>query len=137
MLANNNLGHENVHAFPLSYYKYGKNNTRHFTFQQTYKTIPVFGRYIRVHIRNNNITSLSSNIDNIHLSIVPIITKPQALNIIKQTNIATSSYLQYNNLQIYLYNSTPHLVHTVDAVNIESSWRYMVDAHTGMIVHKF
>ena len=24
-----NLGYENAHAFPLSYYKYGKNNTRY------------------------------------------------------------------------------------------------------------
>ena len=42
------LGHENAHKFPLDYYKYGKYGTQHFSFQQTYSGIPVFGRYIRV-----------------------------------------------------------------------------------------
>jgi len=70
----NKLGHENAHKFPLDYYKDGKYGTRHFSFQQTYNGIPVFGRYIRVHIQGNVITSLSSNIDNIDISVVPIIT---------------------------------------------------------------
>ena len=52
------LGHENAHIFPLDYYKDGKYGTRHFSFQQTYNGIPVFGRYIRVHIHGDVITSL-------------------------------------------------------------------------------
>ena len=59
------LGYENVHAFPLDFFKDGKNGTRHFSFQQTYKDVPVFGRSVRVHIGNDMITSLSSNIENI------------------------------------------------------------------------
>ena len=79
-----NLGHENAHSFPLIYYKEGKNNTRHFSFQQAHNDIPVFGRYIRVHVNGNIITSLSSNIENINLSIIPIITESIALDIIRQ-----------------------------------------------------
>ncbi|SVB97543.1 uncharacterized protein METZ01_LOCUS250397, partial [marine metagenome] len=131
------LGQENAHAFPLNYYKNGKNGTRHFSFQQVYKGVSVFGRYIRVHISGDMITSLSSNIENVDLSIVPIITKFGAIDIIQLDYISNSTYLQYKNLQIYIQNSIPYLVHTIDAVNFEDSWRYMVDAHTGKIVDRF
>ena len=40
----NQLGHKDAHAFPLDYHKNGKNNTQHFTFQQMFNDIPVFGR---------------------------------------------------------------------------------------------
>ena len=131
------LGYENVHAFPLDFFKDGKNGTRHFSFQQTYKDVPVFGRSVRVHIGSDMITSLSSNIENIDLSIIPIITAFGAINIIQLDYISNSTYLQYKNLQIYIQNSIPYLVHTIDAVNFEDSWRYMVDAHTGKIVDRF
>ncbi|SVD92352.1 uncharacterized protein METZ01_LOCUS445206, partial [marine metagenome] len=131
------LGHENAHKFPLDYYKYGKYGTRHFSFQQTYNGIPVFGRYIRVHIQGGVITSLSSNIDDIDLSVVPIITESGAMDIIRPTYISTSTYLKYQNLQIYIHNSIPHLIHSIDAVSFEDAWRYMVDAHTGKIVDRF
>ena len=90
-----NLGHENANMFPLDYYMEGINNTRHFTFQQDYKGIPVFGRYIRVHISGDVVTSLSSNIDNIELSIVPIITKSSALDIVQLDYLSIPYYLQY------------------------------------------
>ena len=54
------LGHANAHRFPLDYYKFGKYGTGHFSLQQTYSGIPVFGRYIRVHIQGGVVTSLSS-----------------------------------------------------------------------------
>ncbi len=108
------LGHENAHAFPLDFFKDGKNGTRHFSFQQTYKDIPVFGRYVRVHIGSDMITSLSSNIENIDLSIIPLLTEFDAIDIIQLDNISNFSYLQYKNLQIYIRNSIPYLVHTVD-----------------------
>ena len=130
------LGHENAHMFPLDYYKFGKYGTQHFSFQQTYSGIPVFGRYIRVHIQGGVITSLSSNIDDIDLSVVPIITESGALDIIRPTYISTSTYLKYQNLQIYIHNSIPHLIHSIDAVSFEDPWRYMVDAHTGEIVDR-
>ena len=131
------LGHKNAHKFPLDYYKYGKYGTRHFSFQQTYNGIPVFGRYIRVHIHGDVITSLSSNIDDIDLSIVPIITESGAMDIIRPTYISTSTYLKYQYLQIYIHNSIPHLVHCMDAVSFEDPWRYMVDAHTGEVIDRF
>jgi len=131
------LGHKNAHKFPLDYYKYGKCGTRHFSFQQTYNGIPVFGRYIRVHIHGDVITSLSSNIDDIDLSIVPIITESGAMDIIRPTYISTSTYLKYQYLQIYIHNSIPHLVHCMDAVSFEDPWRYMVDAHTGEVIDRF
>ncbi|HIB14422.1 MAG TPA: hypothetical protein EYO19_03070, partial [Candidatus Marinimicrobia bacterium] len=133
----NKLGHENAHKFPLDYYKDGKYGTRHFSFQQTYNGIPVFGRYIRVHIQGDIITSLSSNIDNIDISVVPIITKSGAMDIIRPVYISTSTYLKYQNLQIYIQNSIPHLVHCIDAVSFEDPWRYLVDAHTGEIIDMF
>ena len=131
------LGNNNVHKFPLHYYKNGKNNTKHFCFQQTYQDIPVFGHYIRVHIYDEMITSLSSNIVNIELSVFPAITKYDALDIIRPDYISTSTYLKYQKLQIYIYDSIPYLVHTIDAVNFDNSWRYMVDGHNGEIIDMF
>ena len=130
------LGVENAHKFPLDYYKEGKNNTQHFSFKQTYKGIPVFGRYIRVHIKGDVIKSISSNIDNIDLSIFPQLTRADAIDLICPNYIYTSTYLKYQNLQIYIQNRIPHLVHTIDAVNFEDPWRYIVDAHTGEIVDR-
>ena len=86
------LGHNNAHAFPLDYHKKGKNNTQHFTFQQTYNNIPVFGRYIRVHIGGDMITSLSSNIEPVDLSIIPLITKFDAMEIIQLDSISNYNY---------------------------------------------
>ena len=131
------LGHENAHKFPLDYYKYGKYGTSHFSFQQTYNGIPVFGRYIRVHIQGSIITSISSNIDDIDISVIPVITKSGAMDIIRPNYISTSTYLKYQNLQIYIHNSIPHLIHSIDAVSFEDAWRYMVDAHTGDVVDRF
>ena len=68
-----NLGHENAHQFPLDYHKNGKFDSQHFSFQQALDGVPVFGRYIRVHVNDNIITSISSNIENIDLSVSPII----------------------------------------------------------------
>ena len=59
------------------------------------------------------------------------------MDIIQPAYIFTSTYLKYKNLQIYIQNSIPHLVHSVDAVSFEDSWRYLVDAHTGEIIDKF
>ncbi|SVD12453.1 uncharacterized protein METZ01_LOCUS365307, partial [marine metagenome] len=87
------LGHEDAHAFPLDFFKDGKNGTRHFSFQQTYKDVPVFGRYVRVHISGDMITSLSSNIENVDLSIIPIITEFGAIDIIQFDYISNSTYL--------------------------------------------
>ncbi len=131
------LGDNNIQNFPLYYYKNGKNNTKHFCFQQIYKDIPVFGRYIRVHVSDEMITSLSSNIDTIELSIFPAITISGALDIIRPDYILSSTYLKYQNLQIYIKNNIPHLVHTIDAISLEDPWRYMVDAHTGEIIDRF
>ncbi|SVC06315.1 uncharacterized protein METZ01_LOCUS259169, partial [marine metagenome] len=112
----NQLGHKDAHAFPLDYHKNGKNNTQHFTFQQTYNNIPVFGRYIHVHTNDEIITSLSSNIETINLSVFPRITEVGAIDIIHRDYIFTSTYLKYKNLQIYIQNSIPYLIHTIDAV---------------------
>ena len=131
------LGHENANGFPLYYHKHGKYGTGHFSFQQTYNGIPVFGRYIRVHTRGSIITSISSNIDDIDISVIPVITESGAMDIIRPNYISTSTYLKYQSLQIYIYNSIPHLVHSIDAVSFEDPWRYMVDAHTGDVVDKF
>jgi len=133
----NKLGHENAHRFPLYYHKHGKYGTGHFSFQQTYNGVPVFGRYIRVHIRESIITSISSNIDDIDISVFPVITKSGAMDIIRPSYISTSTYIKYQNLQIYIHKSIPHLIHSIDAVRFEDAWRYMVDAHTGDIVDKF
>ena len=57
--------------------------------------------------------------------------------IIRPAYISTSAYLKYQNLQIYIQNSIPHLVHTIDAVSFENPWRYMVDAHSGAIIDRF
>ena len=95
-------GYENAHRFPMNFHKVGKNSTQHFSFQQTYNTIPVFGRYIRVHIHGEVITSISSNIDNIELNVVPTITEFGAMNIIRNDNISSSAYLKYKKLQIPL-----------------------------------
>ena len=93
------LGHDNAHRFPLDYYKNGKNSTRHLSFQQTYKDLPVFGRYIRVHVNDDIITSFSSNIDTIELSVFPIITESGALDIIRSDYISTTTYLKYQIFQ--------------------------------------
>ena len=124
------LGHENAHMFPLDYYKYGKYGTRHFSFQQTYNGIPVFGRYIHVHIQGGVITSLSSNIDNIDLSVIPIITESGAMDIIRPTYISTSTYLKYQYLKIYINNIITHLLHCMDAISFVYPWRYLLDDHT-------
>ena len=52
------IGLEHAHMLPLTYYKLGKNKTGHFSFQQTHGDIPVFGRYIRVHIIGDMITRI-------------------------------------------------------------------------------
>ena len=84
------LGYENVHAFPLDFFKDGKNGTRHFSFQQTYKDVPIFGRYVRVHIGGDMITSLSSNIENVDLSIIPTITEFFGINIVNSVGALMS-----------------------------------------------
>ena len=100
----NLLGPENAYNFPLYYYKKGKKGTKHYSFQQIYKEIPVFGRYIRVHINNDIITSFSSNIDTIELSVTPIITGSSAMRIILSDYISTTTYLKYKKIQIYILN---------------------------------
>ena len=94
------LGHENAYTFPLDFYKDGKNGTRHFSFRQVYKGVSVFGRYIRVHISGDIITSLSSNINTIKISVFPIITRAGAMDIIRPDYISSFTYLKYLNLQI-------------------------------------
>ena len=128
------LGDKNAPEFRLDFHKNGKNNTQHFSFQQTYKGLPVFGRYIRVHINDDIITSFSSNIDTIELSVFPIITESCALDIIRPDYISTTTFLKYQILQIYIQNGLSHLVHTIDAINFENSWRYLVDAYSGEII---
>ena len=92
---------KNLYNFPLYSYKNGKRDTKHYSFQQIYKEIPVFGRYIRVHINNDIITSFSSNIDTIELSVIPTITGSSAMQIILSDYISTTTYLKYQKLQIY------------------------------------
>ena len=99
-MLNIRLGNNNVHQFLLQYYKVGKNGTQHYSFQQAYNDIPVFGRYIRMHINDNMITNLSSNIDVIDLSVVPIITEAASIDIIRLANFDTSTYYKYQKLQI-------------------------------------
>ena len=43
------LGYINAHKLPMDFHNDEKNRTRHFLFQQIYKNVPVFGRYIRIH----------------------------------------------------------------------------------------
>ena len=131
------LGYINVHKLPMDFHNDKKNRTRHFLFQQIYKNVPVFGRYIRIHASGEMITSLSCNIDNIDLSVVPLITEAGAMDIIIPDYIATNAYLKYHKLQIYIQNRFPHLVHTIDAVSFENPLRYMIDAHTGEIIDFF
>ena len=131
------IGLEHAHMLPLVYYKLGKNKTGHFSFQQILDGIPVFGRYIHIHTNKNIITSISSNIETIGLSILPLFTKEEAIDIIRPYHISTSTYLKYQKIQIYIYNGHQHLTHTVDAINFENPWRYMIDAHTGEIIDRF
>ena len=85
----------------------------------------------------NVITSISSNIKNITVNTSTTITQSMALDILRANYIEISSYLKYDKLQIYIKNETPYLVHTVDAISMESANRYMVDAHTGMVIDIF
>ena len=76
------------------------------------------------------------NIDDINISVIPVITESGAMDIIRPSYISTSTYLKYQNLQIYIHKSIPHLIHSIDAVSFEDAWRYMVDAHTGDVIDK-
>ena len=132
-----NLGHDNLTALPLASCPPGPTAPGHFSFKQEYNGVPVFGRYIHVHINGDIITSLSSNINNLDLSTIPLITGAAAMNIIRSVYVSSFTYLQYRNIQIYIQNDIPHLVHTIDIVSLEDPWRYMVDSHTGEIIDVF
>ena len=131
------LGVIDAQHFPFYFMKDGKEFTRHFVFQQTYNDLSVFGRFIRIHMHKNLITSISSNIENITVNTVPIITQYGALDIIRPNYIEISSYLKYKKLQIYIKNNMEYLVHTIDVINMEFADRYMIDAHTGMVIDIF
>jgi len=133
----NKLGINNAHQFPLHYIKNGKHNTFHFVFQQTYNDINIFGKYIRIHMNKNVITSLSSNIENILVNTIPIITKEGAMDVLRPNFIESSTYLKYNKLQIYIKNKLPYLVHTIDVISFDSAEKHMVDAHNGLIIDTF
>ena len=94
------LGNEDSHNFPLDYYQNDKNGTSHFLFQQVHENIPVFGRYIHIHTQNKMITNISSNIDNINSSFIPLIHSLTAMDIIQQYVFSPSDYLKYQKEQI-------------------------------------
>ena len=104
------IGDINIHDYYLTKNNLDINNIQHLVFNQTYNGIPVFGKNIRVHIDNNMIVSLSSNIKNITLSVVPLITKEESIDIIEKQIVSQSDYLQFYKTQIYIYNTIPHLV---------------------------
>ena len=131
------LGNLKTYQFPITYHAKGINGTSHYAFQQIYENIPVFGRYIRIHEKNKMITSISNNIISVNLNIIPSITHANSINIVKRQPHSVSSYVKYQKLQIYMTNDSAHLVHTIDLIDFEFPWRYMIDAQTGEIVDQF
>ncbi|SVC17002.1 uncharacterized protein METZ01_LOCUS269856 [marine metagenome] len=131
------LGNLKAYQFPITYHTKGTNGTSHYTFQQIYENIPVFGRYVRIHEKNKMITSISNNIININLNIIPSITYASSIDIVKRQAFATSNYVKYQKIQIYIIKESAHLVHTIDLIDFKSPWRFMVDAHSGEIIDKF
>ena len=71
----NQTGYTNHSDFRLREISYGNKNYQHFIFDQYFNNIPVFGKTIRAHINNNNIlTSISSNIEQIEINTLPIVS---------------------------------------------------------------
>ena len=77
------IGDNNIQDYKLTNNNKDINNLQHLVFNQTYDGIPVFGKNIRVHIFNDMIISLSSNIKNIHISVIPLITIKGAIDLLK------------------------------------------------------
>jgi len=140
-LSNNKFqsGYTNEIDFKLKTINVDKNNTTHLIFQQYYLNIPVFGKTIRAHInKNNQLSSISSNIVQFDIPVQPTFPIKEAINKIKLIKKPDRrSYIKYNQLYIYLNENKPHLIYSLEYVDFENPYNYFIDAHSGEIILEF
>ena len=115
------------------------NNQKHFIQNQYYHGIPVFGRSIRIHFNVDGMPSSLS--DNMHQGIfesaIPVLSEESIKEIIySDFNIQDFSY-KNEKLMYYIEDNKGLLVYHIDAISYVSAYRYLVNAHTGLIIRKW
>ncbi|MBD0382316.1 fibronectin type III domain-containing protein [Paenibacillus sedimenti] len=129
----------------------------HYLYQQQYQGIPIYGKYMRVHLdKGKQISSitnqLSASMENLSLDTNPDISGEQAIQSLKENlEQELGEAIQFGGkmgdreipqpttaLIVYPYKGETHLAYEIKmayAVPELGDWVGYVDAHTGKVVH--
>jgi len=111
----------------------------HVKFQQIYKSVPLSGKEILVHLdQNNSVYLIEGRIEpSPTLDVTPALTNQQALDLAK-TDLGQLDDSTTCELVIFFDNlKTPHLAYEISAVCNHESWKLFIDARTGQILQKY
>ncbi len=130
-----------------------ESGTTHLLLEQRHRNIPIYGGEVRVHVKDNRVTSLNGRtFKTPTISVNPTFDGIKALELALKdlaqfTNIETEpsnqigeSPLQKNsvNLLIYYVKDKPTLSYELTVrPNMMERWMYFIDATTGQILDKF
>lgn len=132
---------------------------QHYLLQQTYKGLPVYGKYITAHVDTNKqmyaITNDSSTeVDGLALTTQPTVDSTQAASLFQADVEKEVGYpitlggqfasrklgMPTSELVVYPSNETYYLAYRIDMEYIQPQqgrWIGFVDAHTGTVLKKF
>ena len=105
----------------------------HIKYQQFYNGVPVFGRSVRAHFNSNGfLSSMSSNLfPDIEIDIRPSLNLSSIDEILSQNKkTATTTTPE---LIVLIKENSPILCYKIDTITFEESWRYYVNANSGVI----
>ncbi|MFT6206086.1 MAG: Zn-dependent metalloprotease, partial [Spirosomataceae bacterium] len=130
-----------------------ESGTTHLRMEQNYRGVSVYGGELRVHIKDNQVTSLNGNtFKTPNISTAPAFDGAKAVEIalrdlskIAKVEINTPQQsgllpIQKNTakLQVYFQNKKPVLAYELTVrPNLIERWIYFVNAKTGEIINKF
>lgn len=131
----------------------------HYLYQQQYKGIPVYGKYLRVSTGGDQTiqaiaNQLDAELEGLKLNTQPSIGKEEAINALKDSVEQQLGYsIQLGNslggqqiplpeakLVVYPHQGVTYLAYEADMVYVDPApggWVGFVDAHTGEVIHKY
>ena len=106
-------------------------------YQQTYHGIPVYNSFVNVITVNDKIVSVSSNFyQNINISETPILSKEQALDLVKHD--LNNINIEPINISLLIYTDESEIqpIYHLSWYFLLDGWRYFIDANDGSILYK-